>query len=45
MTALAQALAGLVVQLGREGAGSYPRGVSLDDAEHEAGRAGAHAAA
>ena len=39
VAALAEPLADLVVQLGRERAGADARGVGLDDAEHEADRA------
>ena len=39
VAALAEALADLIVLLGREGAGADAGGVGLDDAEHEAGRA------
>ena len=39
VAALAEALADLVVELGRERAGADAGRVGLDDAEHEAGRA------
>ena len=45
VAALAELLADVIVLLGREGAGADAGGVGLDDAEHEAGRARAHAAA
>jgi hypothetical protein len=43
--ALAEPLADLVVELGRERAGADPGRVGLDDAEHEAGAPRAEAAA
>src|SRR3546814_13814843 len=45
MAALAQLLAGLVVQFGGEGAAADARRIGLGDAEHEADRRGAEAGA
>ena len=45
MTALAESLPDLVLELGREGAAADARGVGFDDSEHEARRAWTHAAA
>ena len=50
VAALAQSLPGgplwsIWVELGRERAAADPRGIGLDDAQHEPGRAGPHAAA
>ena len=45
VAALAEPLADLVVELGRERAGADAGGVGLDDAEHEAGRRRAEAGA
>ena len=45
VAALAEALADLVVELGRERALADAGGVGLDDAEHEVDRARAHAGA
>src|SRR3546814_20111121 len=45
MAPLAQALTDLVLQLRREGAGTYAGGIGLDDAEHETRRRRAKASA